>query len=325
MPFTLHAMTRMRGCVLLLMGATAIAAGSLATAASPADDADATRVTATLAPLDARIDVVGSASAPIKAMLRDVATQRRFQHEWLFNNKLSRHRVTAPAAGPDLLRVVLASHGADTLTVVAPTTREYTEVDAAGALAEISGKPRDEDRYTVESIGVENSQEHQLLAGLPTRKSTVIVSLVSSDGLIGLRLERRIVATIWHTDRLSARAGLELTALVAGPDARAALRDTLAREDIGFPLLIQTRVHDWSGDGVHADPGSFEWRVSSIAAAGRADITLYERPAGLHRVEHLTALIAPRPDAGQLGRASTAPALPLDATPPTADTMPPIH
>lgn len=232
------------------------------------------------------------ATEAIQIMLQQLRQQARYQDDWLFSDAHSIHRVTGPMGIAGGITVVPQAT-AGRYIVIAPAAREHAEVDAAGLFDALSGQPQVDDRYVIDSIAVEHAPGQTALLGLSAKKSRFVVTQTATEAVFGLRLTRTVDVSVWHTAALPAARGREVTALLAGADSHDTLRETLQREDIGFPLQIETRVRAWSGDGTRPDPGSFRWRVTEAPTRETAAEDVFSPQRSSKKVERLSRLMAP--------------------------------
>jgi hypothetical protein len=175
----------------------------------------------------------------------------------------------------------------DRLYVIAdPLDQTYVVMDSQALLDALEG-----------SGGVVNSQyeariqhtdERKTIAGLPCRKSVLIVNYISSIPVENDRVsvQQRNDVAIWHTSALVSSAALEQLFFKFQQDRLGAVQKAVASE-IGFPMEIDFVVTQGAGkrNAVPA-PGSLHVEVTEVRREPRLEADLFRiPPAGFRRTD----------------------------------------
>jgi hypothetical protein len=182
--------------------------------------------------------------------------------------------------------LVMHKAGDRAYVIADPRERTYLVMDSHALLEALEG-----------SGGVVNSQyearvehtdERRVIAGLPCRKSVVVVSYISSIPLENDRVsvQQKSEVTVWHTSALVSSAATDHLFFKFQQDRTGAVQKVISTE-IGFPMAVDFVVTQGAGrkNAVPA-ASALHMEVTEVRREPRLDGELFRiPPAGYRRTD----------------------------------------
>jgi hypothetical protein len=219
----------------------------------------------------------------LAARLKSTATLR--SRVWLAQD-LSRQEILS--TGSVLPAGTLVQHKAgERLYVIAdPQQQTYLVMDSQALLEALEGSGGVVN--TQYEARVNHTEERKVIAGLPCRKSVVVVTYVSSIPLENDRVsvQQRSEIEVWHTSALVSSAAVDHLFFKFQQDRTGAVQKAVASE-IGFPMSVDFVVTQGAArKGAAPGPGSLHMEVTEVRREPRLEADLFRiPPAGYHRTD----------------------------------------
>lgn len=219
----------------------------------------------------------------LASRLKSTATLR--SRVWLAQD-LSRQEILS--TGSVLPAGTLVQHKAgERLYVIAdPQQQTYLVMDSQALLEALEGSGGVIN--TQYEARVDHTDERKVIAGLPCRKSVLVVTYVSSIPLENDRVsvQQRSDVEVWHTSALVSSAAIDHLFFKFQQDRTGAVQKAVASE-IGFPMSVDIVVtQGLARKGSTPGPGSLHMEVTEVRREPRLDADLFRiPPAGYRRTE----------------------------------------
>jgi hypothetical protein len=264
------------------------ASGAPSLVASPAPAA-ATTVPGYVVTLAVQATAPGLQTSPSAAPEAQVLTSRLkgvsnlVSRVWLAQD-LSRQEVLSQDSILPAGTLVMHKAGDKFYVIADPKAKTYVVMDSQALLEALEGSGGVVN--TQYEARVQHTEEKKLIAGVPCRKSVVLVTYVSSIPLendrVSVQQTNRI--EVWHTSELVSSAALDHFFFKFQQDKTGVVQKTVSSE-IGFPMEVNLTVTQGTGRKAGA-PGSLRLVVTEVARASRLDTELFRiPPAGYRRTD----------------------------------------
>lgn len=229
-----------------------------------------------------------SASAAPEAQLlasRLKGTSTLRSRVWLAQD-LSRQEILSTDSVLPPGTLVMHKAGDRAYVIADPLERSYLVMDSQALLEALEGSGGVVN--TQYEARVEHTGERKVIAGLPCRKSVVVVSYISSIPLENDRVsvQQKSDVTVWHTSALVSSAALGHLFFKFQQDRTGAVQKAVSSE-IGFPMAVDFVVTQGAGrkNAVPA-PGSLHMEVTEVRREPRLEAELFRiPPAGYRRTD----------------------------------------
>lgn len=228
------------------------------------------------------------ADAPAEARVltsRLKGTSSLTSRVWLAQD-LSRQEVLSTDSILPAGTLVMHKAGDKFYVIADPKAQTYVVMDSQALLEAIEGSGGVVN--TQYEARVEHTDERKLIAGVPCRKSVVVVTYVSSIPLENDRVsvQQKNEIEVWHTSSLVSSAALDHFFFKFQQDRTGVVQKTVASE-IGFPMEVSLVVTQGTGrKSAAVAPGSLHMAVTEVRRESRLDTELFRiPPAGYHRTD----------------------------------------
>jgi len=264
------------------------ASGGSGLIASPASPAPVT-VAGYVATFEVRATAPGLETSPSAAPEARAITSRLkgvsslVSRVWLAQD-LSRQEVLSTDSILPAGTLVMHKAGDKFYVIADPKAQTYVVMDSQALLEAIEGSGGVVN--TQYEARVQHTDERKVIAGVPCRKSVVVVTYVSSIPLENDRVsvQQRNEIEVWHTSELVSSAALDHFFFKFQQDRTGVVHKAVASE-IGFPMEINMVVTQGTGRKSGA-PGSLHMAVTEVGRASRLDTELFRiPPAGYRRTD----------------------------------------
>jgi hypothetical protein len=202
---------------------------------------------------------------------------------WLAQD-LSRQEVLSQDSILPAGTLVMHKAGDKFYVIADPKAQTYVVMDSQALLEVLEGSGGVVN--TQYEARVQHTDERKLIAGVPCRKSVVVVTYVSSIPLENDRVsvQQKNEIEVWHTSELVSSAALDHFFFKFQQDRTGVVQKTVSSE-IGFPMEVNLTVTQGTGRKSGA-PGSLHMAVTEAARASRLDTELFRiPPAGYRRTD----------------------------------------
>ena len=180
--------------------------------------------------------------------------------------------------------LVMHKAGDKFYVIADPKAETYVVMDSQALLEDLEGSGGVIN--TQYEARVHHTDERKTIAGVPCRKSVVVVTYVSSIPLENDRVsvQQKNEIEVWHTSELVSSAALDHFFFKFQQDRTGVVQKTVSSE-IGFPMEVSLVVTQGTGRKSGA-PGSLHMVVTEAARAPRLDTELFRiPPAGYRRTD----------------------------------------
>jgi hypothetical protein len=202
---------------------------------------------------------------------------------WLAQD-LSRQEVVSTDSVLPAGTLILHKAGDKFYVIADPKAQTYVVMDSQALLEALEGSGGVVN--TQYEAKVEHTDARKVIAGVPCRKSIVVVTYVSSIPLENDRVsvQQKNEIEVWHTSELVSSAALDHFFFKFQQDKTGVVQKTVSSE-IGFPMEVNMVVTQGTGKKSGA-PGSLHMAVTEVGRASRLDAALFSiPPAGYHRTD----------------------------------------
>jgi hypothetical protein len=204
---------------------------------------------------------------------------------WLAQD-LSRQEVLSTDSVLPAGTLLMHKAGERLYVIADPQQHSYVVMDSQALLEALEGSGGVVN--TQYEARVQHTDERKVIAGLPCRKSVLVVSYISSIPLENDRVsvQQRNDVEVWHTSALVSSAALDHLFFKFQQDRTGAVQKAVVSE-IGFPMAVDFVVTQGAGrrSAVPA-PGSLHMEVTEVRREPRLDAELFRiPPAGYHRTD----------------------------------------
>ena len=202
---------------------------------------------------------------------------------WLAQD-LSRQEVLSPDSILPAGTLVMHKAGDKFYVIADPKAKTYVVMDSQALLEALEGSGGVVN--TQYEARVQHTDERKLVAGVPCRKSVVVVTYVSSIPLENDRVsvQQKNEIEVWHTSELVSSAALDHFFFKFQQDKTGVVQKTVSSE-IGFPMEVNLTITQGRGRKSGA-PGSLRMVVTEATRAARLDTELFRiPPAGYRRTD----------------------------------------
>jgi hypothetical protein len=210
-------------------------------------------------------------------------TSRLVSRAWLAQD-LSRQEVLSTDSILPAGTLVLHKAGEKFYVIADPKAQTYVVMDSQALLEALEGSGGVVN--TQYEARVQHTDERKLIAGVPCRKSVVVVTYVSSIPLENDRVsvQQKNEIEVWHTSELVSSAALDHFFFKFQQDKTGVVQKTVSSE-IGFPMEVNMVVTQGTGKKSGA-PGALRMAVTEVGRAPRLDAALFSiPPAGYRRTD----------------------------------------
>jgi hypothetical protein len=202
---------------------------------------------------------------------------------WLAQD-LSRQEVLSTDSVLPAGTLILHKAGDKFYVIADPKAQTYVVMDSQALLDALEGSGGVV--QTQYEARVHHTDERKVIAGVPCRKSIVVVTYVTSIPLENDRVsvQQKNEIEVWHTPELVSSAALDHFFFKFQQDKTGVVQKTVSSE-IGFPMEVNMVVTQGTGKKSGA-PGTLHMAVTEVGRASRLDAALFSiPPAGYRRTD----------------------------------------
>ena len=202
---------------------------------------------------------------------------------WLAQD-LSRQEVLSTDSILPAGTLVMHKAGDKFYVIADPKAQTYVVMDSQALLEALEGSGGVVN--TQYEARVQHTDERKVIAGVPCRKSVVVVTYVSSIPLENARVsvQQKNEIEVWHTSELVSSAALDHFFFKFQQDKTGVVQKTVSSE-IGFPMEVNMVVTQGTGKKTGV-PGSLHMAVTEAGRASRLDAEMFRiPPAGYRRTD----------------------------------------
>ena len=224
------------------------------------------------------------ASPEAQALLGQLRDKATLKAQMYLAQSLSRLEVLSPDFLLPAGTVIQHEAGSKFYVIADPKAQTYVVMDSQALLEALEGSGGVVN--TQYEAKVEHTDARKLIAGVPCRKSIVVVTYVSSIPLENDRVsvQQKNEIEVWHTSELVSSAALDHFFFKFQQDKTGVVQKTVSSE-IGFPMEVNMVVTQGTGKKSGA-PGSLHMTVTEVGRAAHLDAALFSiPPAGYRRTD----------------------------------------
>jgi hypothetical protein len=204
---------------------------------------------------------------------------------WLAQS-LSRQEILSTDSVLPAGTLVMHKAGERMYVIADPQEKSYVVMDSQALLEALEGSAGVVN--TQYEARVQHTDERKVIAGLPCRKSVVVVTYISSIPLENdhVSVQQRSDVSVWHTSALVSSAALDQLFFKFQQDRTGAVQKAVS-SGIGFPMAVDFVVTQGAGrrNAVPAS-GSLHMEVTEVRREPRLDAELFRiPPAGYRRTD----------------------------------------